>query len=47
MYVNDTVFGGTSEKLCKDFANFMTSEFEMSLMGQLTYFLGLQVKQSK
>lgn len=47
IYVDDIVFGGTSEKLCKDFANLMTSEFEMSLMGELTYFLGLQVKQSK
>ena len=47
IYVDDIVFGGTSEKLCKDFTNLMTSEFEMSLMGELTYFLGLQVKQSK
>ena len=44
VYVDDIMFGGTSEKLCKEFANLMTSEFEMSLMGELTYFLGLQVK---
>ena len=42
VYVDDIVFGGTSKKLCKDFANLITSEFEMSLMGELTY-LGLSL----
>ena len=45
--MDDIEFGGTSEKLYKDFENLMKSEFEMSFMGKLTYFLGLQVKQTK
>ena len=30
---------------CKEFSNIMTNEFEMSHMGELSYFLGLQIKQ--
>ncbi|KAL8109077.1 hypothetical protein AgCh_025245 [Apium graveolens] len=33
------------KKLCKNFAKLMQSKYEMSMMGELTYFLGLQVKQ--
>ncbi|PKA49927.1 Retrovirus-related Pol polyprotein from transposon TNT 1-94 [Apostasia shenzhenica] len=47
IYVNDIIFGSTDECLCKDFAEKMQAEFEMSLMGELSYFLGLQVKQHK
>ena len=32
--------------LCEDFSTTMQKEFEMSLMGELTYFLGLQIKQT-
>ncbi|GJU52640.1 retrovirus-related pol polyprotein from transposon TNT 1-94 [Tanacetum coccineum] len=42
---NDIIFGSTSYKLCKQFEKLMTKEFEMSMMGELTYFLGLQIKQ--
>ncbi|GJU66929.1 retrovirus-related pol polyprotein from transposon TNT 1-94 [Tanacetum coccineum] len=35
----------TSYKLCKQFEKPMTKKFEMSMMGELTYFLGLQIKQ--
>src|ERR1044072_4074451 len=45
IYVDDIVFGGMSDKMVKHFANQMQAEFEMSLMGELTYFLGLQVTQ--
>ena len=45
IYVDDIIFGSTNSKLCKMFANLMQSEFEMSLMGELTYFLGLHIKQ--
>ncbi|CAL9005347.1 unnamed protein product [Prunus brigantina] len=45
VYVDDTVFGATSEKLVNNFTKLMESEFEMSMVGELTYFLGLQVKQ--
>ena len=47
IYVDDIIFGSTDEKLCKKFAKLMQSRYEMSMMGELTYFLGLQVKQVK
>jgi hypothetical protein len=46
IYVDDIIFGSTKDKYCKDFENLMKSEFEMSMMGELTFFLGLQVKQT-
>ncbi|GAU42103.1 hypothetical protein TSUD_134870 [Trifolium subterraneum] len=45
IYVDDIVFGGMSSKMVQHFVQQMQSEFEMSLVGELTYFLGLQVKQ--
>ncbi|GJV58771.1 retrovirus-related pol polyprotein from transposon TNT 1-94 [Tanacetum coccineum] len=45
VYVDDIIFGSTSYKLCKQFEKPMTKKFEMSMMGELTYFLGLQIKQ--
>ena len=45
IYVDDIMFGGMSDKMVKHFADQMQAEFEMSLMGELTYFLGLQVTQ--
>ena len=45
IYIDDIIFGSTDEKLCKKFAKLMQSNYEMSMMGELTYFLGLQVKQ--
>ncbi|XP_075095048.1 uncharacterized protein LOC142173366 [Nicotiana tabacum] len=47
IYVDDIIFGSTNLLLCKDFSNLMQSEFEMSMMGELTFFLGLQIHQSK
>ena len=41
IYVDDIIFGSTNEKLCKDFESCMKKEFEMSMMGELNYFLGL------
>nr|GEY17843.1 retrotransposon protein, putative, unclassified [Tanacetum cinerariifolium] len=46
IYVNDIIFGSTSQNLCDDFAKIMHDEFEMSIMGELN-FLGLQIKQMK
>ena len=46
IYVDDIIFGSTKDKYYKDFENLMKSEFEMSIMGELTFFLGLQVKQT-
>ena len=45
IYVDDIVFGGMSDKMVEQFVQQMKSEFEMSLVGELNYFLGLQVKQ--
>ncbi|KAI3815303.1 hypothetical protein L1987_14966 [Smallanthus sonchifolius] len=45
IYVDDIIFGSTKKKLCKDFEILMHSKFKMSSMGELNFFLGLQVKQ--
>jgi hypothetical protein len=47
VYVDDIVFGGSSNFLVARFAKDMSREFEMSMMGELQFFLGLQIKQSK
>ena len=43
--MDDIIFGATNPLLCEEFANTMQGEFEMSMMGELTFFLGLQIKQ--
>ena len=45
IYVDDIVFGGMSNQMVQHFVHQMQSEFKMSLVGELTYFLVLQVKQ--
>jgi len=47
VYVDDIIFGGTNEVLRVEFAQLMNSEFEMSMMGELNFFLGLQIKQTQ
>jgi hypothetical protein len=47
IYVDDIIFGSTNQKSCEEFSRVMTQKFEMSMMGELTYFLGFQVKQLK
>jgi hypothetical protein len=47
VYVDDIVFGGLSNSLVARFAEDMSREFEMTMMGELQFFLGLQIKQSK
>ena len=44
IYVDNIVFGATNDSLAQSFANEMKATFEMSMVGKLTYFLGLQVK---
>jgi len=44
IYVDDIIFGSTNEKLRKEFESSMKNEFEMSMMGELNYFIGLQIK---
>ena len=46
IYVDDIIFGGSSHALVVKFADFMSSEFKMSMMGELT-FLGLQINQTQ
>nr|GEW83028.1 hypothetical protein [Tanacetum cinerariifolium] len=45
VYVDDIIFGYTNKDLCKAFEKLMKDKFQMSSVGELTFFLGLQVKQ--
>ncbi|GJW72468.1 putative ribonuclease H-like domain-containing protein [Tanacetum coccineum] len=45
VYVDDIIFGSTKKELCIEFEKLMHKRFQMSSMGELTFFLGLQVKQ--
>ena len=47
IYVDDIIFYTTNVSLCEEFSKFMHSEFEMSMIGELNFFLGLQIKQLK
>jgi hypothetical protein len=47
VYVDDIVFGGSSNSLVARFTDDMSREFQISMMGELQFFLGLQIKQSK
>nr|KYP42469.1 Retrovirus-related Pol polyprotein from transposon TNT 1-94 [Cajanus cajan] len=47
IYVDDIIFGATNENLCQEFSKLMKDEFEMSMMGELKFFLGLQIIQSE
>jgi hypothetical protein len=47
VYVDDIVFCGSSHSLVVRFAEDMSKEFEMSMMGELQFFLRLQIKQAK
>jgi hypothetical protein len=47
VYVDDFIFGSSNEDSCKEFGDLMSKEFEMSMIGELTFFLGFQVKQMK
>ncbi|GJS28463.1 ribonuclease H-like domain-containing protein [Tanacetum coccineum] len=46
VYVDDIIFGSTKTSMVKEFEELMQKEFTMSSLGELTFFLGLQVKQS-
>jgi hypothetical protein len=47
VYVDDIIFGDSSNSLVAWFVEDMSREFEMSMMGELQFILGLQIKQSK
>src|SRR3954463_9010233 len=46
IYVDDIIFGTSNTSLGKEFAKSMQAEFEMSMMGELKYFLGIQINQT-
>ncbi|GKA40188.1 retrovirus-related pol polyprotein from transposon TNT 1-94 [Tanacetum coccineum] len=46
IYVDDIIFGSTNPKLSKRFEKLMHSKFDMSMMGELKFFLGIQIHQS-
>jgi hypothetical protein len=45
IYVDDIIFGSTNKSSCEKFSRIMIHKFEMSMMGELKYFLGFQIKQ--
>ncbi|GJU81454.1 putative ribonuclease H-like domain-containing protein [Tanacetum coccineum] len=47
VYVDDIIFGSTNKELCTAFEKLMKDKFQMSSMGELTFFLGLQVTQKE
>jgi hypothetical protein len=47
VYVDDIIFGSTNDFHCKEFSEIMSKEFEMSMIGDLTFFLDFEVKQMK
>ncbi|GJZ00343.1 putative ribonuclease H-like domain-containing protein [Tanacetum coccineum] len=47
VYVDDIIFGSTKKSWCDEFEALMKSRFQMSSMGELTFFLGLQVQQKE
>jgi hypothetical protein len=44
-FMLDIIFGSTNKSACEAFCRIMVQKFEMSMMGELKYFLGFQVKQ--
>ncbi|GJR93241.1 retrovirus-related pol polyprotein from transposon TNT 1-94 [Tanacetum coccineum] len=46
IYVDDIIFGSTNPKLSKRFEKLMHNKFDMSMMGELKFFLGIQIHQS-
>ena len=45
VYAIDIIFGSTNHLLVEEFDRLMSQEFEMSMMGELSFILGLQIKQ--
>ena len=47
VYVDDIVFGATIDARAIEFSKEMKKEFKMSMVGEFTFFLGLQVQERK
>ena len=46
IYVDDIIFGSVNASVCQEFSKLMQAEFEMSLMQELKFFLGIQINQT-
>ncbi|GJZ54645.1 retrovirus-related pol polyprotein from transposon TNT 1-94 [Tanacetum coccineum] len=46
IYVDDIIFASTNTAMCDEFSNLMTTKFKMSMMGKMSFFLGLQISQN-
>ena len=46
IYVDDIIFGSANASVCQEFSELMQAEFEMSLMQELKFFLGIQINQA-
>ncbi|GKA42238.1 retrovirus-related pol polyprotein from transposon TNT 1-94 [Tanacetum coccineum] len=46
IYVGGIIFASSNTAMCNEFANQMTNKFKMSMMGKMSFFLGLQISQS-
>jgi hypothetical protein len=47
IYVDNIIFSGSSHSLMSSFQKMMENEFQISMMKELTFFLGIQVKKTK
>ena len=47
IYVDDINFGSTNDELCERVVKLLQSRYQMSMLGEMSYFLGLQVKQTE
>jgi hypothetical protein len=47
IYVDDIIFGSTNQSFCEEFGEMMSREFGITMIGELSFFLGLQIKQFK
>jgi hypothetical protein len=45
IYVDGIIFGSNNKSSCEEFSRIMIQKFEMSMMGEMKYFLGFQIKQ--
>ena len=45
IYVDDIIFGCTNHDISEEFADMMSKKYQMSMMGELKFFLGLQIRQ--
>nr|GEU30940.1 retrotransposon protein, putative, unclassified [Tanacetum cinerariifolium] len=46
IYVDNIIFTSTNTAMCNEFADLMTTKFKMSMIGKMSFFLGLQISQS-